>query len=78
MILFNNELRLKLPLGFYAIGRYDFGEVYDYTAQVKLRNLRHGVGAFVAIDSPIGPFEFGYGVANSDNDRFYINIGLKF
>ena len=78
MILFNNELRLKLPLGFYAIGRYDFGEVYDYTSQVKLRNLRHGVGAFVAINSPIGPFEFGYGVANSDNDRFYINIGLKF
>ncbi len=78
MILFNNEFRFKLPLGFYAIGRYDFGEVYDYTAQIKLRNLRHGVGAFVAINSPIGPFEFGYGVANSDNDRFYINVGLKF
>ncbi|MCH7690973.1 MAG: BamA/TamA family outer membrane protein [candidate division Zixibacteria bacterium] len=78
MILFNNEFRFKLPLGFYAIGRYDFGEVYDYTSQIKLRNLRHGVGAFVAINSPIGPFEFGYGVANSDNDRFYINIGLKF
>ena len=78
MILFNNEFRFKLPLGFYAIGRYDFGEVYDHTSQIKIRNLRHGVGAFVAIDSPLGPFEFGYGVANSDNDRFYINIGLKF
>ena len=78
MILFNNEIRFKLPLGLYAIGRYDFGEVYDHTSQIKIRNLRHGVGVFVAIDSPLGPFEFGYGVADSDNDRFYINIGLKF
>jgi NTE family protein len=78
VILLNNELRLKLPFNLYALGRYDVGEVYVHTEQIKLRNLRHGWGAFMAYDSPIGPFELGYGVADSDNDRFYVNIGLKF
>ena len=78
LILVNNEVRFKLPLSLYLIGRYDFGEVYAHTDQIKLRNLRHGWGAFLAFNSPIGPFEFGYGVADSDNDRFYVNIGLNF
>ncbi|MGH8016049.1 MAG: BamA/TamA family outer membrane protein, partial [Candidatus Zixiibacteriota bacterium] len=77
-VLMNNELRFKLPLSFYLIGRYDIGEVYAHTDEIKLRNLRHGGGAFLAFNSPIGPFEFGYGVADSDNDRFYVNIGLSF
>lgn len=78
VILLNSELRLKLPLNFYLIGRYDVGEVYIHTEQIKLRNIRHGWGAFLAINSPVGPFELGYGVADSDNDRFYVNIGLSF
>ena len=78
VILFNNELRFKLPLNLYLIGRYDIGEVYVQTDQIKLRNLRHGWGSFLAFNSPIGSFELGYGVADSDNDRFYVNIGLIF
>jgi len=78
VILLNNELRFKLPLNFYLIGRYDIGEVYVHTDQIKLRNIRHGWGGFLAFNSPIGPFELGYGVADSDNDRFYVNIGLSF
>ncbi len=78
VILLNNELRFKLPLNLYVHGRYDVGEVYVQTDQIKLRNLRHGWGAFMAFNSPIGPFELGYGVADSDNDRFYVNIGLSF
>jgi len=78
VILLNNELRFRLPLRLYLIGRYDIGEVYVHTDQIKLKNLRNGWGAFLAFNSLIGPFELGYGVANSDNDRFYVNIGLTF
>ncbi len=78
IILINNEMRLKLPLGLYLFGRYDVGEVYVHTDQIKFRNLRHGWGAFLARNSPIGPIELGYGVADSDNDRFYVNVGLSF
>lgn len=78
IVLLNNELRFKLPLNLYLIGRYDIGEVYDQIDQIKLLNLRHGGGAFLAFDSPLGPFEIGYGAASFDNDRFYVNIGLSF
>ena len=78
MVLLNSELRFKLPLNFFLIGRYDVGEVYSLTDQIKLRNLRHGAGIFLSCNSPIGPFELGYSVASHDNDRFYVNIGLPF
>ncbi len=73
-----NELRVKLPLRLYLTGRYDMGEVYTATDQIKLRNLRHGVGISLALDSPIGPLEFGYGVADTDEERFYFNVGYSF
>lgn len=78
VILLNNELRFRLPLNLYLIGRYDIGQVYLHTDQIKLNNVRHGWGGFLAFNSPLGPFELGYGVADSDNDRFYVNIGLSF
>jgi len=75
---FSNELRFKLPLRFYLTLRHDLGEVYEHTDQIKLRNLRSGVGAILAFDSPIGPVEFAYGVVDSDTDRIYINVGFDF
>lgn len=78
VFLFNQELRVKLPLRLYFYGRYDIGEVYQSADQIKLRNLRHGVGLSLAFDSPIGPFEFGYGIADSDVDRFYFSAGFEF
>ncbi len=78
MFILSNEIRIKLPFYLYLTGRHDMGEVYVSSAEIKLRNLRHGVGVSLALDSPIGPFEFGYGLVNSDIERFYINIGLAF
>ena len=78
VFVLSNELRMKLPLRLYLTGRYDIGEVYTATDQIKLRNLRHGVGIFLALDSPIGPLEFGYGVADTDEERFYFNVGYSF
>ncbi|MFH1372827.1 MAG: patatin-like phospholipase family protein [bacterium] len=78
LFMLSNELRLKLPLWLYLTARHDMGEVYTAADEIKLRNLRHGVGLFLSLDSPIGPVEFGYGVADTDEERFYLNVGYTF
>ena len=77
-LMFSNELRLKLPYKVYFTFRHDLGDVYTHTDEIKTRNLRSGVGFILALDSPIGPFEFAYGIADKDTERYYINIGLNF
>ncbi len=78
MFIFSNELRINLPLNLYFTTRYDLGEVYISTDQIKLRNLRNAVGASISMDSPIGPFVFGYGIANQNIEQVYLHIGFKF
>jgi len=78
VFLLNNELRLKLPLRLYLMGRYDVGDVYRHTDEIKLSNLRHGVGINLGFDSPVGPLECGYGTNDGDIDRFYLSAGLSF
>ncbi len=78
MFIFSNEIRLNLPLNIYFTARYDLGEVYNSTDQIKLRNLRNAVGASLSLDSPIGPFTFGYGIVNQDLENVYLHIGFKF
>jgi len=74
----SHEFRLKLPLRLYLSFRYDTGDVYGSADDIKLSGLRHGFGVIAAFDSPIGPFEFGYGAADEGFERYYINIGLAF
>jgi len=78
MILLNHELRVRLPIRLYAIARYDIGRVYSTSEVFRLKNFRQGFGASLAFDSPLGPFEFGYGVTNNDFDRFYFQAGFTF
>ncbi len=77
-LLFNQELRIKLPLNFYLHGRWDIGEVYTTTEEIKIRNLRHGFGTALAFGSPIGPIELGFGGGDSPKDRFYFRAGFRF
>ncbi|MDH3890303.1 MAG: BamA/TamA family outer membrane protein [candidate division Zixibacteria bacterium] len=74
----SHELRCKLPLRLYLSARYDIGEVYASADDIRLSGLRHGFGVTAALDSPIGPLEFGYGVADEGFERYYVNIGLAF
>lgn len=74
----SHELRWKLPLRMYLSLRYDLGEVYTSADDIRLSGLRHGIGLTAAMDSPIGPVEFGYGVADEGFERYYVNIGLAF
>jgi NTE family protein len=78
LLMLNQELRVKLPLRLYFTSRLDIGEVYATAEQIKLRNLRTGFGVSLAVDSPIGPIEFGYGLTNHRADRFYFSAGPSF
>jgi len=78
VIAMSHEFRVKLPLRLYLSLRYDTGDVYGGADNIKWRELRHGFGAVAAFDSPIGPFEFGYGAATDGFERYYLNVGLAF
>jgi NTE family protein len=78
MFLINQQLRLKLPFWFYLTGFVDIGDVYGTTDDIKFSGLQQGFGASIAFDSPIGPFEFGYGTGDSPKDRWYFSAGFAF
>ena len=41
--------------------RYDFGSLWPASAAVRLEDLRHGIGAGIAFETPIGPVQFSLG-----------------
>lgn len=78
MILVNQELRLNLPYRFYLTGRFDLGDLYTSADDIKPEKFRTGIGVSLALDLPIGPFEFGYGGGDSPKDRVYFSAGFRF
>jgi len=77
-VMGNFQLRAKLPWRIYLIGRFDWGNVFNDYEEIKMRDFRKGYGAILSIDTPLGPFDFGYGRAEGSPDRFYLNLGLQF
>ena len=61
----NLEYRIRLPFRIffdtYLSARYDLGAVWQYTEDIRFRDLRHGAGVGAAMDTPIGPAEFAVG-----------------
>lgn len=41
--------------------RYDLGSVWDEQEQIRFKDLRHGLGATLSFDTPIGPADFSIG-----------------
>jgi len=61
----NLEYRTPFPLRIffdtYFSVRYDLGSVWQYPQDIRFKDLRHGAGAAIAFDTPIGPAEFAIG-----------------
>jgi NTE family protein len=59
------EYRYKLPFRIffdtYIKARYDLGSVWGKREQIRLEDLRHGVGATISFNTPIGPADFSVG-----------------
>jgi outer membrane protein assembly factor BamA len=65
IFLINFEYRLQLPFKVlfdtYLKLRYDLGSVWRVPEDIVLRDLHHGIGAELALDTPIGPAQFAVG-----------------
>lgn len=57
--------RYKLPVNiffdtYFGI-RYDLGSTWPAQEQIRFKDLRHGIGASLSFDTPIGPADFSVG-----------------
>ncbi len=84
--------RYKLPFqvfyNTYLSFRYDLGSIWQNREDIRLKDLRHGIGATFSLETPIGPADFSVGrsffFSNTiDNNQiirgpvyFYFKIGF--
>ncbi|GAB4141929.1 MAG: BamA/TamA family outer membrane protein [Ignavibacteriales bacterium] len=54
-------LPVKLYFDTYIKLRYDLGSIWTNRENIKLKDLRHGMGISIAFDTPIGPADFSIG-----------------
>jgi len=59
------EYRYKLPIKIffdtYIKARYDLGSIWQEREQIRLKDLRHGIGATLSFNTPVGPADFSVG-----------------
>ncbi|MCX7833269.1 MAG: patatin-like phospholipase family protein [Ignavibacteria bacterium] len=69
------EFRYKLPFKIffdtYLSYRYDLGRIWNNTSDIKLIDLRHGMGLSAIFSTPLGKASFSFGKC------FYINEGIE-
>lgn len=78
MFMMSHELRFKLPLWLYLSSRFELGNVFGKIDELKIIDLRPAFGIFLSLDSPLGPFEVGYGITEYEIDRIYFRAGFDF
>ena len=60
-LMYRIELPFQIFFNTYLKFRYDLGSTWDVPSQIKFKDLRHGIGAVISFDTPIGPADFGIG-----------------
>jgi NTE family protein len=78
MFLGNLGLRFRFFNRLYWTLRYDMGNVWSKVESIKLKNLEHAFGSSLALDTPIGPMEFAYGITKDEWGKFYFKFGYDF
>ena len=65
LFLTSFEYRYNLPFKIffnsYFLLRYDLGSIWDVQEEIRFKDLRHGIGASLSLDTPIGPADFAVG-----------------
>jgi NTE family protein len=54
-------LPFKIFFDTYLGARYDLGSIWQNKEQIKFSELKHGIGATISWDTPIGPADFSIG-----------------
>jgi len=94
LFLTSLEYRYHLPIEIffdtYVMLRYDLGTVWAEQESIRFKDLRHGIGASLSLDTPIGPADFAVGRSFLFKDDlpdnpiswgeviFYFSIGYYF
>jgi len=60
-LMYRIELPFQIFFNTYLKFRYDLGSTWEVQSQIKFKDLRHGIGAVISFDTPIGPADFGIG-----------------
>jgi NTE family protein len=72
------EYRAKMPFKLYFDTylkfRYDLGNIWEQREEIKFKDLRHGIGATLSLDTPIGPADFSVGKSFIVKESFPNNI----
>lgn len=86
-LMYRFRLPFKIFFDTYLKIRYDLGSTWEEQSQIRIRDLRHGIGGIISFDTPIGPAEFGLGrsfLIKSPNNAlswgevlFYFSVGYK-
>lgn len=65
ILLTSFEYRYRLPVRIFFTTyfklRYDLGSTWNVQEQIRFKDLRHGVGASLSFDTPLGPADFSIG-----------------
>ena len=71
---------LELPYAaqWYLGGWVDVGNAWEQAEQATWRDTYTGGAATLLIETPIGPFETGYGYSSMDRGTFYLQLGIHF
>jgi len=60
-IEYRYELPFKIFFDTYFKLRYDLGDTWIEQEEIRFKDLRHGIGATLSFDTPIGPADFSVG-----------------
>jgi outer membrane protein insertion porin family len=77
----NLELRQNFAKSFDAVLFYDIGSAWgtDYNRKSLSRDMKHGYGVGIRLQTPLGPVALDYGKASDRSDGMtYINFGSSF
>lgn len=87
------EYRYKIPFfklfDTYFLARYDLGSAWEVQDQIRFKDLKHGIGATLSFNTPVGPADFSVGRSfefrkSLDGGivygpvRFYFSIGFYY
>jgi outer membrane protein insertion porin family len=83
LVIVNQELRWRHPLGIGLAAFYDVGNAYDGIDELTSLKLRHSLGAGLRYDSPVGLLrvDFGFPLTKRPSDRsfqWFFSLGQAF
>lgn len=77
LVYYHELAELKPPLGrgVYLGGSLEAGRLWDVDTDFAAEKNRYGASVFLSADTFLGPFYFGWGVAATGDNSFYLLLG---